>query len=250
MRRLASVCLGMLLIVDAGRVQGDPPPAPPVSKFAPSADLAALTDRYLALCEKHLADPAQWEVNAPLVKKDGATLVVVALAAGLDDADNARKASAAGIYRAAQELAKAGDHASASAALAAAKAAQAAADGEALDWNAKHTSMGQLMKQVTFLYNRVKRGARPDRLARQQQEVQLDATALAAIAQAVTADTHEVKDPAQVDQWYELCADMRDRSADVRAEAARGDAAALGTALQRLDESCTKCHQVFRPDQL
>lgn len=249
---LSRTCLVTLslLLPAAASAAGDPPPAPPVSAFAPSDDLTALVERYAALCEKHLADPAQWEVNQPLVKKDGATLAVAALAAGLDETDTRHKSAAAGIYRAAQRLAQAGDHAAAAEALAEIKARQSSAEGDPLDWNRKHASMGQLMKQVTFVYNRLKRGARPDRLARQKDECCLDATLLAVIAQAVTADTHEVKDPAQTAEWYALCAEMRDRAAEVRIEAAKGDAAATATALERLDLTCTKCHQVFRPDQL
>lgn len=243
-------CVFALMLLVSSRVSADPPAAPPVSRFAPAADVAALVDRYVGLCEKHLADPAQWEPNAPLIKKDGATLVVAALAAGLDDGGNKYTEAGPALYRAAQKLAQAGDHAAAAQALADVKTALASQGGEPLDWNAKHASMGQLMKQVTFVYNRLKRAARPDRLARQKDECCLDATALAAIAQAVTADTHEVKDASKTDQWYEMCADMRDCAAEVRTAAAAGDPAQVGAALQKLDESCVKCHQVFRPDQL
>lgn len=244
--------LVLLTLGSFSATAGDPPQAPAVSQFAPADDVASLVANYTALCEKHLADASQWEVNAPLVKKDGATLVVVALAAGLHDGDTPAKAAAPAIYRAAQKLAAAEDHAAAAAALAEVKAATATTNSgqEALDWNAKHASMGQLMKQVTFVYNRLKRAAKPDRLSRQQAECRQQATLLALIAQAVAADTHEVKDPAQHELWYQLCGDMRDSAAAASAEAAKGDAAAFAKALGKLDESCVKCHQAFRPDQL
>lgn len=246
---LGYAVLGLLTVSEA---RGDDPPAPPaVSQFAPADDLVALTEHYVAQCEKALADPAQWEATQPLVKRDGATLVAVALALGLHDGPHPLKSSAAAVYAAAQKMASSGDHAAAAAALV--DVHKALADvppsAEPLDWNRKHASMGQLMKQVTFVYNRIKRGTRPDRLAKQQEEICRQATLLAVIAQTVNSDTHEVKNPDDTPKWFEMCGEMRDRSAELRAAAATGNAETTAAALERLDQSCTRCHEVFRPEQ-
>jgi cytochrome c556 len=66
------------------------------------------------------------------------------------------------------------------------------------------------------------------------------------IAQAATADTHEVKDPNEIPRWQELCGQMRDAAGEVNAAVRAGDRAAVDAAMKRLTQSCDDCHKTFR----
>ena len=250
---LSIVGAGVLVLTAHSRCQADPPAAPAVSTFAPTDDLLSLVNQHIAQCEKALADPTDWDAQSRVVKRDANTLVVIAQALALHDEDHQLKAGGSGLYAATQQLAAALDHATAQQALSQVKAA---AGGEAtganttgaadVSWTAKSASLGPLMKQVTFQFNRLKRNTRGDRLAKQAAETTCGATLLAVIAQAVQADTHEVKDPADTDKWYQLTAAMRDASAQLRSTIATGDAAATAESLAALDKTCKSCHEVFR----
>ena len=100
------------------------------------------------------------------------------------------------------------------------------------------------MKQVTFVNNRLRRNMR--RFDDRKDDNARDAALLAAIAQACNYDTHEVKDPAEIDKWYQLCGEMRDAAGDLNAQIHAGDKAAAETALANLGKSCEVCHQTFR----
>jgi hypothetical protein len=166
---------------------------------------------------------------------------------GLHDTANELKSAAPGLVKAAQDLGKAADYAAAQTALAGVKAAieGKAKEGPELNWNTRVASLGQLMKQVTSTDARLRRNLRRfDRLA---QENAQSAALLAVIAQAAIADTHEVKDPADLPKWYQWCADMRDAAGGVNRAIKAKDPQAADAAAKRLMQSCDDCHAVFQP---
>jgi hypothetical protein len=149
---------------------------------------------------------------------------------------------------AAQALAKASDYASAQAGLAGVKGAieGKSKHGPELAWNKKVASLGQLMKQVTSTDARLRRNLRRfDRLAADNAQC---AALLAVIAQAAIADTHEVKDSADLPKWYQWCGDMRDAAAGVNRAIKAKDPAAADVAAKRLMQACDDCHSVFQTE--
>ena len=105
-------------------------------------------------------------------------------------------------------------------------------------------SMGQLMKQAGFANNRLQRGLR--RLTDRVDEKARDAAVMAAIAQATMYDTREVKHEDHLEQWYQLCGEMRDRSAELNAAIRAADKQGADRAFQALQKSCHDCHAAFR----
>jgi hypothetical protein len=105
-------------------------------------------------------------------------------------------------------------------------------------------SMGQLMKQAGFANNRIKRGLR--RITDKVDEKARDAAVLAAIAQATVYDTEGVKGEGRLDQWYQLCGEMRDGAGKLNAAIRAADKEGAEAASQELERSCNACHAAFR----
>ena len=72
-----------------------------------------------------------------------------------------------------------------------------------------------MMKQVTFLNNRLKRALQKNRFEQMSADTAQYTAQLAVIAQAVTVDTHEVKNPADIDKWFQYSAEMRDAAGEL-----------------------------------
>lgn len=227
------------------------PPAPPVSSFAPADDLVGQVDFYIQRTEETLAKKSDFDDAAiARLKKDANTLTVLALVLGMHDTQNRVQPAAAELLGASQQLAKSTDYAAAVATFdrvkqaAAGKAGPAAAD---LKWE-KVASLGQLMKQVPMINAALKRGVTAERFETLKPQSAGHAAVLAAIAQAVYADTHEVKNPADMDKWYRYCDEMRDAAGAVNAAIHAGDQATTTKAMSRLAASCEACHATFRKD--
>lgn len=235
-----------LIVVLAGPLQAEPPKPPQVSTFAPAEDLVGQAKAFVAAFDAALATEQDFKEKADQVKQNAHALAVVAVALGLHDRPNELKASAPALVKAAQQLAKAKEYAEAQAGLAGVKAAVEGKvkDGPELSWNTKVASLGQLMKQVTSTDARLRRNLkRFDRLAADNAQ---NAALLAVIAQAAIADTHEVKDPADLPKWYQWCGDMREAAAGVNRAVKAKDPAAADMAAKRLMQSCDDCHAVFQ----
>lgn len=229
-----------------------PPAPPPVSKYAPAVDLIALAKGYAESFPASVSDAQKYSKDQPKVQKDAHTLAVVALALALSDEDHALKKVSPALMGAAQALAAAKE---AGAAKTAADSITAliAETGEAGDVQApaewqKVARMGPLMKQVTFVHNRLKRGLQKNRFEQTAADTAQYAAVLAIIGQACNVDTHEVKDPADIDKWYQYCAEMRDAAGEVNGaiHAKNFDGATAG--LEKLEKSCQGCHEVFRAE--
>ncbi|MBX7168543.1 MAG: hypothetical protein K1X74_19555 [Pirellulales bacterium] len=225
---------------------GDPPAAPPVSKFAPAADLAAALEKLVDDCSKATASADSYKNAQTKVRRDAHSMLALAQCLGLHDEDHPLKAHAPAIAAAASQLAAAKSQAEAAAGAEAVKAAldgKGPADAPALKWE-KLASQGQLMKQVTSLNSRLKRGVQ--RFDRQATEIAQLSALMAAIAQVSVADTHEVKDPQQVGRWYELCGQWREACGALNTAAHAADLAAAKAAIERIETSCKDCHAAFR----
>lgn len=248
------LCLFMLgcVIPTATRAE-DPPAAPPVSEFAPAEGLQAQLSSYVADLTAAVESETAYTEKKDRIVRDANTVVVLALALGLHDTENDLKAAAPAVIKAAQAVGAAQDFATAKTAVgeleqAAAGKGETATEEKALTWNEKHARMGQVMKQVTFLHNKLRRAIK--RLdAKTKVENAQQAAVLAVIAQAVIADTHEVKDPAQFGEWYRLAGEMRDASSSLRVAIEDQDKAAAEKAMIGLTQSCETCHKAFRVEE-
>jgi hypothetical protein len=241
---LCGICLAVALAAD--------PPAPPAaSTYAPTEDLTAQIDFYVKHVDEVLENKAEFDDAAVTrVKKDANTITALALVLGMHDATSNLKTAAPALVAASQKLAKSKDFDGATAAMAEVKGAMEGkgdAGGEPLKWG-RVASMSQLMKQVPSVNSALKRGLTPQRFKQLQTQSAGQSATLAAIAQAVMADTHEVKNPADIDKWYQYCAEMRDAAGAVNAAIHANDLAATAGGMSRLAQSCESCHAVFRKE--
>lgn len=231
----------------------DPPAPPKASSYAPAADLIAQVELYIAGLEEALAKKEDYPESASeaRARKLANTLTVLSLTLALHDEPHKLKTSAPALFTAAQTLSKSTkDYDAAVKAFAAVKEAAAgkvaSSDASGLKWE-KVASLGQIMKQSEIVTTTLKRGITdPRRFKRDAAKSAGEATTLAVIAQASLFDTHEVKNPADVGKWYQMCAEMRDAAAAVNVAAHAGDQKGAVTALERMSLSCEKCHEAFR----
>lgn len=225
------------------------PQAAAVSTFAPADDVVDQIGFFVGRVDEALASQAEYdEAKQARVKKDASTLTVLGLALGLHDKDHAKKASAAALVKSSQALTKAVENfEQATAAFATVKKAAAgeAQDAAALKWE-KVASMGALMKQVTFVNGNLSRTISGNRFAKQADQAAAQAATLAVIAQATAFDTHEVKNPADVDKWYQYSNEWRDAAAELNSAAHAKDQAKADAAHKRMLKSCEACHAEFR----
>lgn len=231
--------------------------APPVSTFAPAADLVAQVGEYVEDLEDAVEDEEEYQDSVEKLAKDSNTLILISLALGLHDTDNQYKAAAPAMLKAAQQLAAATDYAGAKAAVEAFKQATTATDGDPaqLKWE-KLASLPELMKAVPLINTRMKRPLRSEsRLKRSGDDMAGYAAVLAVIGQGSLANVGDTEKPDEVGKWQTLCVEMRERSAAVNA-AVRNFAQegtpeafqATRAAVETLNENCEACHAVFKPD--
>jgi hypothetical protein len=223
--------------------------APELSSFAPASDLVRQTTYYLGRLEESLASESQYQEDKEKVCKDGNTLILIALALGLDDGNNKYKAAAPGLMKAGQAAAKATTYEAAKAALAdARKAIASPAKGPALSWDKASASLPELMKQVPLINARLKRNLK--KFAQKAKDSAGDTASLAVIAQGSMGSVSQTKKPTEAAKWFAFCAEMRDAAAAVNKAIHAGDPKATGKAMTALAESCDNCHTVFNPQQV
>jgi hypothetical protein len=240
--------MSVALVITARAAAADPPEAPKLSSFAPAADLVRQTDYYLGRLDESLASQSQYKEDKEKVTKDGNTLVLIALALGLDDGDNKYKEAAPGVEQDARRLAKATTYAAAKAALADThRDLSASIQATVLGWDKASASLPELMKQVPLINARLKRNLK--KFAQKAKESAGDTATLAVIAQGSMADVSQTKKPTEAAKWFALCAEMRDAAAAANKAIHAGDAKATDKAMKSLAESCDNCHAVFNPEQ-
>jgi cytochrome c556 len=225
----------------------EPPAAPKVSTFAPAKDLEKQVGFHLSRLDEVVKSEDDYKGSEDRIAKDANTLILIALALGLSDEENAYKQSAPGLIKAAQELAKVKDYAAAKAGVEQVKkaATSGAAPGK-LGW-AKIASLPELMKQVPLVNSRLKRNVTSKNFKRRAEQNAGDSAALAVIAQGSMADTTEVKKPGDETKWYTFCEEMRKASADLNAAVHAGKEADADKAMTALNKTCDDCHEMFHP---
>lgn len=246
-----SLGIALLLAIPAGAVlreAAQPPAAPPVSTFAPVDDLLAHVDSCLESFAPVLASAEAYDRGKARLEKDADSLAAVALALHLHDQEHRLKHHAGVMFHAAQQLAAAADYAAAQQAWRALQAAnrlETSAVPE-LAWQ-RAGEMGIVMKQVTLLHNKLKRGARPGpRFDAGAEENSRLATVLAVLAQCTQTDVPVETSPADTAKWYDLCAEMRDYCSQTSQALHARDPQATAAALDRVEQNCNACHDVFR----
>ena len=226
------------------------PQAPAVSTFAPISALADQVADFVGKLEESVADKDDFDSSKAKIAKDSNTLIVIALALGLSDEDNEYKASAAGIVKAAQQVAAAQDYAAAKAGVDAIKAAIGAKAGGAdgLKWE-KVAALGELMEAVPALNTKLKGSLRKEkRFKKKAQTVAGYAAVIAVIAQGSMANSADTDLPQEADKWFKHCAEMRDAAAKVSQACVKKDHAAAKEAMDKLQETCHTCHDVFHKE--
>ena len=247
---LPALLVGVVLVSFSAPASAEIPEAPPVSKFAPAEDLAAQADEYIEDLEEAVASESEFEDSKSKVEKSANTLVVIALALGLHDTDNAYKAGASAMIKAAQELAMAENYAAAKKAVAALKAAKTASGSSGdLKW-AKVANLKALMEQVPLVNIKLKRYTSARRFERKAKDTAGYAAVLAAIAQGSMANAGDTEKPNELEKWYKYCAQMRDAAAEVNKNIRAGDIEATEKAMEALAQSCDDCHAVFHEEAL
>jgi len=247
---LVGLLVGVVMLSVVGPAMADPPEAPKVSTFAPAEDLENQVEFYLDRLQDAVESEEEYKDSETRLAKDANTLIVIALALGLHDTDNKYKEAAPALMKAAQELVEVKDYASAKKGVAAVKAAAAGEEKMTakLEWK-KAYSLGKLMKQVPLINTRLKRSLRGRRFKSKAKDTAGYTAVLAVIAQASLVDTHEVKNPSEIEKWYKFCADMRDTAATVNAAIRAGDEDAAAAAMEKLAKGCDECHEVFHPEE-
>lgn len=250
----ALLCVSAASVVAlAAEEQPKPPEAPPVSSFAAVEPLMFAAQEFVDDLESRaFARPNYNEAVQTRVARDANVLVVLFTALGLHDKDSPLKESAPKLVDLAEELAAvSADEAAAKTVYAALVQAmkEGATGGKPLAWE-KRFSLDLLMKQVSPTNTRLRLYTNSEaRYARADKEQLASYAAfIAAVGQAVHADTHEVKDPAKLGDWYKYCSEMRDAAGAVGEAIAEDDFAAIKASMQRLNTNCDACHEEFRPE--
>ncbi len=231
------------------------PNPPSVSSFAPAEDLLSEVNFYVNRIEEAIADKNEFDDAAMTrLRKDANTLAAIFLALGLhDDHANRFHDRAPELVKTAGQIAKATDLAEARTALVLLNSAMAHSgassdNGGKLTWDKNVASFEELMKQVPSINSALKRAVTPERLKAMQHQSAAHSAALAAVAQTVMADTSCVKNPGDLQKWYDYCAEMRTAAGAVNAAIHAQDQEATTKAMARLATSCETCHRVFRKE--
>lgn len=224
------------------------PSIPAVSSFAPLDGLTAELKDQVSEIEKQLAAEEYGEDQKNDVGMYSHGVVALAQAIGLSDEKSDMQAGASQIMALAKDLAsKAGSKEDAAKVLANLKGAiDSPVAGDSPKWE-KAAGLGRIMHLAMVQQGKVEQSFK--RFDRRGKNAVGPAVTLAVIANAASFDTHEVKDPAQLGEWYAFAGQMRDAAVAVRKAAEGTDAAAASEAAKLLEKSCADCHNVFHKEE-
>lgn len=259
--RLLTAFLALLLLVGVSQVGRwfAPQPVvaenanakePPVSAYAPLADVVASIEAYLEEIEDNLEDPeiyAKAESKQEKVVRAANTIAVLAMALGKHDEKNKWQPAAESMIDAAEAVGEnASDYADAKAALDKLKALIAEPQGEGeTEWQAVG-DLVVLMKQVPIVNSKLRRGVSGRRFEREMETSLQTSATLAAIAQASVHNVDYASDDEEAALWRKISADFRDASGAVNKAVRAKDQDAAKKALAEVVKSCDACHEVFR----
>lgn len=241
--------LGVLVVSGSLALAAEMPEAPKLSTFAPAPALAKQLEGYVKGLDEAVKSETDYKDAEAKVPKDANTVLLLALALGMHDSDNAYKAAAPGLVEAAKKLMAAQKYAAAKAAVEALQAAmKSQGDPSKLSWkDAEAASLPALMQQVPLVNGKLKRYAKQ---AKKVDDARGLAAVTAVIAQGSMALADKTQKPNEAAKWFQYCAEMRDACVQVDASLQAKDAKATEAAMESLTKSCDVCHEVFNPKAL
>lgn len=245
-RTRSFVAVVAVLGVGLGVAIAAAPELPKVSSFAPADDLVSQLDAFVESLQSDVSSEAEYKDSSEKIGKEANTVIMIAQGLGLHDSDNAYKAAAPAIIKAAQAVAASTDFASAKTTIAALKAATQDKSGGALKWE-KVAALPQVMKQVPTVNTKMK--TKLKKFAKNSKDIAALSATLSVIAAGSTFDTSPAKEEAQVAKWYAFCTQMRDAAAELNKAARAKDQAGAEAANKKLAQSCDDCHAVFKPEK-
>jgi len=110
------------------------------------------------------------------------------------------------------------------------------------DW-AKLINMHPMMEEIEARSGKL---VRVVRRPRGKPEETAHTSTLAVLALAMMADTHEVKDEADIPQWKEMSAEYQQLMTQLSDAIRKKDRGTAGKLLTQATESCDRCHDKFR----
>jgi len=242
----------MVLLVFGSCVAGLAFAAAPVdvSTIAPADDIKAEAAAKIAALEGLLEDPGKFADNKKRQIPQAAGVLACLAQALAEHKDGPQtQVAAADLRDAALAVIGSGDHGQAAEALASARQAfEGKSEGKAAkehEWN-KLINLHRMMEEVNARNAKIRIALRR---SKDPQAESLHATTLAVLAVAMQADTHEVKDPAQLPLWNEHATTFQKSMSEVAAAIKTKDTAAAGEIFKAAQKSCNACHTVFRKEE-
>jgi hypothetical protein len=243
---MLSGCAVAALSIGLFPAWGDAPQK--VVEVATVEDLSAEIADKLALLDMQLASADEYAKTLEKKEVPQAAGVVACMAQAIVEHPDKAKAKfhAADVRDAAVTLKNAKSFEDAAKALGSLKEAQAGKSAGTAkpdaDWN-KLVGMGRMMEEINTRSSSIRRALRrlqePDKIAR-------DCSTLAVLALAMEADTHEVKDPAQLPLWKELSAKYRSEMIGMAKAVRAKDSAKASEHLAAANMACNQCHEKIR----
>ena len=227
-------------------VQGEAPL--PVKSVAPAADLTAEVTEQMELLQELLADEKEYKKAQENKEVKQAAGVIACLAQALAEHPDAKslKYSAPHVRDAAKKLAAAKDYQSAKTAhVALSEVVSGSTKGEAVlmhPWN-KLIGMHQMMEEInarsSSMRREIRRLRKPDVAARH-------ASVMAVLAVAMLADTHEVKNKAEIPQWEQLSKEFQKNVTAAAAAAREKNRSEAKEFMNLANKACDQCHEKWR----
>ncbi len=215
-----------------------------LSTVTPVADLVAEAEAKLKDLDGLIADYTKNKKKQ--IPQAAGTLAILAQAIAEHDEESAMKKSAADVRDAAISIAKAGSEDDAKKGLEAAKAAAGGKAGGAKVEHAwdKLADMDSLMAEVSGRNGKLRKALRkaPDDHA----AVSRDASVLAVLALVIDADTHDVKDKADIEKWKKYSKDLQSSMTKISAALKAKDDAGAKKEFLDSAKSCNACHTEIR----
>jgi len=237
--------LALMLVAGAWLVPANA--AEKLSTVTPVADLVMESEAKIKELEGLLADNDSYTKNKKKgIPQAAGTLAVLAQAIAEHDEDSPMKKSAGDVRDAAIAIAKAGSLDDAKKLL---DAAKAAAGGKAAGAKAEHAwdklvDMDSLMAEVNKRNGNLRKAFR--KAPEDHAAIARDASVLAVLALVIEADTHEVKDKADIEKWKKYSKDLQKSMTEISATLKKKDDAKGKELFVASAKSCNSCHTAIR----
>jgi hypothetical protein len=217
-----------------------------LSEVAPVEDLATEVKAKLVLVDGYLKDDQTFsDSKEKLIPQSAGVLAVLGQAIAEHEEKSKVQVSGADLRDAAHKIVNSKSRNEAIAALEQAKEAAAGKQtGAAVEheWN-KLINLHSLMEEVNLRNSSIRRVLRR---SRDPQTDSLHATTLAVLALVIEADTHEVKNPADLSEWRKHAKDVQSHMTAVSAAIKQKDSKTGNARFLQANKSCVQCHTHFR----